>query len=214
MKWKYIAILSMLFLCSCQDFKSSNKVTSIKQNEFYTKDKNKVTGGVRLFFVLQFKYLYESKIKSNVIKKSDYSKYKFSEVIFDLIELNKKCFNEEIGYKEAMKLYYNSLDDANIPHDAWFFHFIFEALDEEDSELIWKGYLYAINKGGKKEEITVLMKIWYSMMSEATKLPSVKQEKSMRWLSIVRKIPAINYLDNKINFMWNENVIAKFESGK
>ncbi|SUC26209.1 Uncharacterised protein [Providencia rustigianii] len=95
-----------------------------------------------------------------------------------------------------------------------FFHFIFEALDEEDSELIWKGYLYAINKGGKKEEITVLMKIWYSMMSEATKLPSVKQEKSMRWLSIVRKIPAINYLDNKINFMWNENVIAKFESGK
>ncbi|WP_265717099.1 hypothetical protein, partial [Providencia rustigianii] len=94
------AILSMLFLCSCQDFKSSNKVTSIKQNEFYTKDKNKVTGGVRLFFVLQFKYLYESKIKSNVIKKSDYSKYKFSEVIFDLIELKKNALMKRLVIKK------------------------------------------------------------------------------------------------------------------
>ncbi|MFB9995624.1 hypothetical protein [Providencia rustigianii] len=99
MKWKYIAILSMLFLCSCQDFKSSNKVTSIKQNEFYTKDKNKVTGGLG-FFVLQFKYLYESKIKSNVIKKSDYSKYKFSEVIFDLIELNKNALMKRLVIKK------------------------------------------------------------------------------------------------------------------
>lgn len=67
------------------------------------------------------------------------------------------------------------------------FNHIFNSLDEKDSEVIWKGYLYAINKGGRNEETAVLMKIWYSMIREATISSSEKQKESIAWLSIVRK---------------------------
>ncbi|HHR5881773.1 TPA: hypothetical protein ACS7XF_001722 [Providencia alcalifaciens] len=148
------------------------------------------------------------KKSSSVMKNHDYNKQTYGKIVYDFISLNKKCFDEGIGYKEASKLYYDVLDRSNIPHDAWFFNHVFNSLDEKDSEVIWKGYLYAINKGGRNEETAVLMKIWYSMIREATISSSEKQKESIAWLSIVRKIPVMNSIENTISEIWTNAVLA------
>ncbi|CAG9413946.1 hypothetical protein [Providencia alcalifaciens] len=202
----FILIISMIFLCACHGSNDKNKNYVIEHGNTYGEYQNKEPS--RFLIALQFMYLAEFKKSSSVMKNHDYNKQTYGKIVYDFISLNKKCFDEGIGYKEASKLYYDVLDRSNIPHDAWFFNHIFNSLDEKDSEVIWKGYLYAINKGGRNEETAVLMKIWYSMIREATISSSEKQKESIAWLSIVRKMPVMNSIENTISEIWTNAVLA------
>ncbi|WPA93138.1 hypothetical protein QS795_005055 [Providencia zhijiangensis] len=208
----FTLIIFMLFLCACHGSNDVNKNNIIENSNSYGEYQNKEPS--RFLIALQFMYFSEFKKSSSLMKNYDYKKQDYRKIVYDFISLNKKCFDDGIGYKEASKLYYFSLDKFNIPHDAWFFSHIFNALDEKDSEIIWKGYLYAINKGGRNEETAVLMKIWYSMIREATNSSSEKQKDSIAWLSIVRKMPVMNSIENTISEIWTKAILTNIMEGE
>ncbi|MGF7481716.1 hypothetical protein [Providencia sp. SP181] len=203
---RFLFFTLILLLTAC------NGGQTLKVNN---KDEKNITYGeseykkVKLLAGLNFSYMYIAMRMPENITKYKHNKLAHVRVIADFIKLDKKCFDEGIDYKKAIVLYHESLDKRNVSRTIWFFEHILNVIDENERDIVWKAYLYTINKGGRKDELALIMKIWYAMLIEAAKPPSEKQQRSIEWLSIARQISTINKMEKHINSMWTNNLKTK-----
>lgn len=182
----FTLIIFMLFLCACHGSNDVNKNNIIENSNSYGEYQNKEPS--RFLIALQFMYLAEFKESSSLIKNYDYKKQDYRKIFHSFIILNKKCFDEGIDYKEASKLYYDSLDRSNIPHDAWFFADIYDVFDENERNKFWR----KMNSNSEREsEEKIFVDLWFKMKTEAESTSIEKRKKSQRWLKRMRKIPLV-----------------------
>lgn len=206
MRFLFFTLILLLTACNGGETLKVNNESENEKKIIYGEYEYKK---VKLLAGLNFNYVYIAmKIPENITK-DEYRKLAHIRVIADFIRLDKKCFNERIDYKKAIDLYHESLDKRNLPHAVWFFEHVLKVIDENERDIVWKAYLYAINKGGREDELALIMKIWYAMLIEAAKPSSEKQKRSIEWLSIARKISTINQMEKYINSMWTNNLKTK-----